>query len=43
MKNDDSGFKKEYAVSIMIKPMLGKYVKMVVYLLKKKAESTFSI
>lgn len=23
-KNDDSGFKKEYAVSIMIKPMLGK-------------------
>lgn len=24
MKNDDSGFKKEYAVSIIIKPMLGK-------------------
>lgn len=24
MKNDDSGFKKEYAVSIMVEPMLGK-------------------
>lgn len=24
MKNDESGFKKEYAVSIMIKPMLRK-------------------
>lgn len=43
-KNDDSGFKKEYAVSIMIKPMLGKICENGgIPFLRKKADSTFSI
>lgn len=44
MKNDDSGFKKEYAVSIMIKSMLGKICENGgIPFLRKKADSTFSI
>lgn len=44
MKNDDSGFKKEYAVSIMKKPMLGKICENGgIPFKKEEAESTFSI
>lgn len=43
-KNDDSGFKKEYVVSIMIKFMLGKICENGgIFFLRKKVDSIFSI